>query len=58
MEFSKYIACICEGTAEQVIMNRNIEEIEDIVAGLPAENARDWDKLNEVFLSLLSSISG
>lgn len=21
MEFSKYIACICEGTAEQVIIN-------------------------------------
>lgn len=25
MELSKYIACICEGTAEQVIMNMLLE---------------------------------
>ena len=33
-------------------LNRNIEEIEGIIAGLPAEDARDWEELNEVFLSL------
>ncbi len=32
---------------------RNIEEIERIVAGLPTEKAQTWDKLNEIFLSLL-----
>jgi len=34
-------------------LDRNIEEIEGIIAGLPAEDARDWSELNEVFLSLL-----
>ena len=33
-------------------LDRNIEEIEGIIAGLPAEDARDWEELNEVFLSL------
>ena len=35
-------------------LDRNIEEIEDIIVGLPAEDARDWEELNEVFLSLLT----
>ena len=35
-------------------LDRNIEEIEDIIAGLPTEDARDWNELNEVFLSLLT----
>lgn len=34
-------------------LDRKIEEIESIIAGLPAEDARDWDELNELFLSLL-----
>ena len=34
-------------------LDRNIEEIEGIIAGLPVEDARDWEELNEVFLSLL-----
>jgi hypothetical protein len=33
-------------------LDRNIEEIEGIIAELPAEDARDWNELNEVFLSL------
>ena len=35
-------------------LDRNIEEIEGVIAGLPAEDARDWNELNEVFLSLLT----
>lgn len=31
----------------------NIEEIKGIIAELPTEETRDWDTLNEVFLSLL-----
>ena len=34
-------------------LDRNIEEIETIIAGLSSEGALDWDELNEVFLSLL-----
>ena len=34
-------------------LDRNIEEIEAIIAGLSSEGALDWDELNEVFLSLL-----
>lgn len=34
-------------------LDRKIEEIESIIAGLPAEDARDWDELNKLFLSLL-----
>ena len=36
-------------------LDRNIEEIEGIIAELPAEDARDWNELNEVFLSLLAA---
>ena len=35
-------------------LDRNIEEIEGIIAGLPSEDVRDWNELNEVFLSLLT----
>lgn len=34
-------------------LDRNIKEIEGIIAELPSEDARDWNELNEVFLSLL-----
>ena len=34
-------------------LDRNIEEIEGIIAGLPTEDVRDWNELNEVFLYLL-----
>ena len=34
-------------------LDRNIEEIESVIAKLPTEDARNWDELNEVFLSLL-----
>lgn len=34
-------------------LDRNIEEIEQIIEGLPAEDAPGWDELNELFLSLL-----
>jgi hypothetical protein len=34
-------------------LDRNIEAIEAIIAELPAEDAHEWDELNELFLSLL-----
>ena len=34
-------------------LDRNIEEIEKRIAELPREEARDWDELNTIFLSLL-----
>lgn len=34
-------------------LERNIEEIEKIISELPTEDARTWDELNELFLSLL-----
>ena len=34
-------------------LDRNIAEIENIVANLPAEDICGWDELNEIFLSLL-----
>lgn len=35
-------------------LDRNIEDIEGIIAGLATEDVHDWDELNEVFLSLLT----
>jgi len=35
-------------------LDRNIKEIEDVNGKLPAEEARDWNELNEAFLSLLN----
>lgn len=34
-------------------LDRSIDEIDGIIAGLPAEDARDWDELNEIFLSII-----
>jgi predicted nucleotidyltransferase len=34
-------------------LDRNIGAIEAIIAELPAEDAHEWDELNELFLSLL-----
>lgn len=34
-------------------LDRSIDEIDGIIAGLPAEDARDWDELNKIFLSII-----
>ncbi len=34
-------------------IDRSMDEIEKAIAELPREDARDWDELNEIFLSLL-----
>ena len=36
-------------------LDRNIADIEGIIAGLATEEVHDWDELNKVFLSLLTS---
>ena len=33
-------------------LDRSIDEIDGIIAGLPAEDARDWDELNKIFYPL------
>ncbi len=34
-------------------IDSSMDEIEKIIAELPREDARGWDELNEIFLSLL-----
>ena len=34
-------------------LDRNIEKIESVIAKLSEEDTRDWNELNEMFLSLL-----
>ena len=36
-------------------LDRNIEEIEKVIATLPEENMAGWDELNEIFLELLTN---